>query len=142
MVIDVASGFAELQVKEGAACKGCHAHSCCTLVGEGNRRVTARDPIGVKRGERVLFYILPANVLKASALAFLIPLCGMIVGGFLGYWLGSGLDNPNAAGAVGVIGALLMTAIAFASIKLIDRRYGITRNYLPVIASVLDAEDD
>jgi sigma-E factor negative regulatory protein RseC len=141
LVTEIRPGAAELQVQEGTACRSCHAHSCCTLVREGTRSVTARDPIGVKRGQRVMFYVLPTNVLKASVLAFLIPLCGMIAGGLMGYWVGGRTEHPNAAGALGVVGALLLAAITFFSIRFIDRKYGITQSYLPVIGSILEAGD-
>jgi positive regulator of sigma E activity len=143
LVVETGFGTAELQVQEKAACKGCSARSCCSLIGEGTRIVTANDPIGVSRGQRVMFYVLPTNVLKASILAFFVPLCGMIIGGLVGYRLGSGMEDPNAAGALGVICALLSAALSFVVIRLVDRRYGITRSYLPVIASVVSdrAED-
>ena len=108
-----------LTVVKGEQCQGCNA---CSAFGEGSAELVARNEIAAKLGERVEVEIDPQKVVKHSAIVFLLPVFGLILGYFLGvsYLTKLGLAKEGA----GILGSLGSMALNFVGIFVYDRKLG------------------
>ena len=106
-------------------CGACHGGKQQTqIVVEGSAQV----------GDLATVNMPTSHVLQASALAYLLPLAGLMAGMFLGAFLpiGVGLDQNILALTGGVIGL----GIALAAIKLCDKRIKGRKDWKPQLVRV------
>jgi len=83
IVTEAANGVATIAVINSESCEECSAKIFCHT--ENNvRNVTAKDPYGVKAGDKVQISIKGRNVVAASFLLYGLPLVLLIVGIFVG----------------------------------------------------------
>ena len=83
IVTEVKNGIATVSVINSDSCEECSAKIFCHT--ENNiRNVTAKDPYGVKAGDKVQISIKGRNVVAASFLLYGLPLVLLIVGIFVG----------------------------------------------------------
>jgi len=94
-------GKAEVLMDAGAgsACAGCRA--CTVGLGEV-RRVKVDMPEGLKAGDKVVVEVALPSVYVGILLLFVLPIVGLLAGGFLG---------EGAARALGVEGGLETVAV-------------------------------
>lgn len=105
-------------------CGACTGHAHRELVElEGNAAVGAQVDVEMP----------DARIVKASALAYVIPLLGLMAGVFLGQTL---LKTDAAAAAGGLIGLFL----AWGGLHLADRRLGRRNAWKPRIIAVREEE--
>ncbi len=100
-----------LRSRESACSGDCHKCSGCGAAAQ-TVRVTARNPIGAKPGDRVLISSDTAPVLAAAALLYVLPLVLFIAG----YLIGESLWTK------GPIAGLAGFALGLVCAKLYDRR--------------------
>lgn len=94
-------GSAELLVQRESACSGdCHKCGGCGTVGQ-TLRVTAKNPIGARRGDIVVIESESGVVLRAAVLIYSLPLALFLAGYLLSMRLGS------YAALIGLCGFLL-----------------------------------
>jgi sigma-E factor negative regulatory protein RseC len=105
-VIAVADGAALLEVQRQSSCSACHAGTRCgtsvvaKLFGNGNAtRLRVLDPIGLAPGEQVVVGIRGPLLVRASLVAYLLPLLAFI--GAAGAAEQAGLGD-----SIGVLGSL------------------------------------
>ena len=114
-------GLAEISVVRETAC----SHNCGECAGCGLRpgaiRVTARDPIGVAPGERVLVRSDTGAVLSIAALVYLLPLAALLAGYVLGQAVSAGLAG-GAGLAVHALVTVCVTALGAVPAVLAERR--------------------
>ena len=83
IVTEIKNGIATVSVINSDSCEECSAKIFCHT--ENNvRNVTAKDPYGVKAGDKVQISIKGRNVVAASFLLYGLPLVLLIVGIFVG----------------------------------------------------------
>ncbi len=106
-------GFVTVAVTRKSAC----AHDCDRCAGcgtvSGAVSVKARDPLGVRPGQKVMVESRTGQVLGIAALVYLLPLLGFL----LGYFLSGGL-----AESVRYVLAAVAAALCFLPAILYDRR--------------------
>lgn len=91
---------AELLVRRESACSGdCHKCGGCGGV-EQILRLTARDPIGVQRGDIVYVESESSVVLKGAALIYMLPLLLFLAGYLMAMPLGGWAFAIGGAGFV------------------------------------------
>ena len=119
MVNKVDKKFAWVTLTKGDQCAGCNA---CQAFGDGSFELIALNEMNAKPGDRVEIEINPKQVVKHSAIVFLLPVLSLIVGYFLGnaYLSQIGM-SLEAAGIVGSLGLMVVT---FAVIIGYDRVVG------------------
>ena len=101
---------------KGEQCKGCTA---CDAFGEGSSELLVNNELSAKVGDRVDIEIDPKQVIRHSAIVFLLPVFALILGYFLGvYYLTKiGLSEEGA----GIIGSLVLIVLTFVGIVFYDR---------------------
>ncbi len=113
------NNLAWVTVVKGNQCQGCTA---CNSFGEGSAQLIAQNDLAAQPGESVEVEIDPKQVVKHSAIVFLLPVIGLIVGYFLGirYLTKFGWASQSA----GIIASLGLMVIVFIGIYFYDRAVG------------------
>ena len=115
----IKNNTAWVTVVKGEHCQGCTA---CSAFGEGSAELMARNDTSAKVGDRVQVEINPQKVVKHSAIVFLLPVFGLVLGYFLGvnYLATLGLSTEGA----GIVGSLAFMVLTFGGIVIYDRKIG------------------
>lgn len=114
LVRDVFHGSVELEYELNSSCSGCASENSCgvgtvakAFSGKTQRIKVDTDNI-LSVGQWVTIGTKEANILAASAITYLLPLFGLLIGGILGQkWLVELLGMP----AISAIGLAIVTAI-------------------------------
>ena len=83
-------GIAFISTEKGSECDGCGSKALCNP-GEGPDKtmvVEASNPMGASVGERVVFTVGAATVLRAGMMLYLVPLLSFIAGVVVGQVFG------------------------------------------------------
>ncbi len=130
VVVGIHSGRATVRFTRGKLCEHCGA---CISVGETEMELTVANTLGAAVGDRVEVSLAPKRIVQASLLAYAIPLALLL----LGVWLGS-LYSDTAALICGLIGC----AGGYLALRLIEKRGGMRREFLPEMTAVLSPEEN
>ena len=122
-VIEVRDGLLTVQFCRPEACENCRA---CTL---GKHRSMIKIPGEAQVGDIVTVSMPEGQVAKASLMAYLMPLCGLLLGMFTGWALGG--DIPAIIGAAAGLG------ISMLILKLLDSRLRKDLRWTPRLVAVV-----
>lgn len=130
---------ARVSIQRHAACGDCGA--CHVGKDKMTMEALAYNEIGAEVGALVEVEMQFANVLKASMIAYGIPLVVFIAGAIFGYYLlnpmlGAG-ESPIPAFVTGIV----LTAITYMAIRIMDNKGIFTKGYEPHITAILDSCD-
>ncbi len=132
IVIKVERDLAWVMMTKGEQCAGCTA---CKSFGEGRFEIVAANSLGARPGDNVEVEINPKQVVKYSAIVFLLPVLALIIGYFLGSsWLTILGWSQEAAGIIGSLGMMLLS---FLGIAAYDRLIGRSQSVTAYISRVL-----
>lgn len=135
----VDSKTAKLKMQRHSACASCG--KCQTLSSETKEILVEVDnSIGAKIGEHVEVNMENMNVLKATALAYIVPLIFLMIGTMVSYFvLGKVISMQGIYVEIvsGVIGIAMMLA-SYVILKRNDSKFRESRKFIPVITRVLN----
>lgn len=149
IVIRTEGSRADVSTTRRGACATCAEASACFVpdIESCQETVSVRNLIGAQPGDTVELG-LPANaVLRLSALVWVVPLAGLLLGAVAGAVLGAQLSASGASSAgagsatsdlLALFGALVGTGAAFAVLRRIDRRAAGDPRVTPRIARVVE----
>lgn len=131
-IVSVADGFACLEPEQTTACGGCHSAAACG-VQPGSKRLVARrftlpNDHDFKVGERVVVGVPDRTLVRASLLAFGLPLVTTLGAGLVAQKvLGAG-DGASALAALAglVVGFLAVQVRA----RMLDARGALTPHFI------------
>lgn len=83
-VMEVKGGAALIKAQRTTSCEKCISKDLCRSVTETDMLVEADNPAGARVGDKVIFTVGAATLLKAGVLFYLFPLIGFIFGVVLG----------------------------------------------------------
>lgn len=133
-VLSASADNVTVEVEPAAVCARCAAGKGCGagLFGAGRRRrqldVKADPGLLLEAGERVYLTLEPANIVKASLLAYGLPLLGVVLLPTL-VWTLAGPISDLVAAAAAAVG--LVAGMALSRLNL--RRQACLRQFVPVI---------
>lgn len=130
IVADVKDGIATILIFEEGSCEECGAKIFCKP-GEDKKTLTAKDPFGVKAGDKVRVAIRGRNVLAASAVLYGIPLL-LILGGI---FFGMNFFNDDKEIYSSLLGISLLI-IYYAAIYFISKTTHESSAFIPEIIFV------
>jgi sigma-E factor negative regulatory protein RseC len=116
-VIETHSGRARVEVSQSGLCEHCEMSSSCMSGVGTSRTIDVADPVGVSTGQRVRIELGSRELIGASLLAYLVPLIGMFIGAFLGFYLVDPASRELWAGVgaiIGLAGGFMISRIAAA----------------------------
>ena len=130
---------AKLKMQRHSACASCG--KCQTLSSESKEILVEVDnSIGAKQGDHVEVNMENMNVLKATALAYLVPLIFLLVGTIVSYFM---LDMIISSQGIivelisGIIGIMLML-LSYVILKRNDSKFRDSRKFIPVITKIIE----
>ena len=92
-------GFVELSVPRKSACgHDCEECAGCGMTGAAIH-ARAKDPVGVRPGQKVVVESATRKILGVVALVYLLPVVGFLLGYFLSEGLAEGVRYAIAIGA-------------------------------------------
>ena len=128
MVISTQNDLATVLLVRSEACGSCPAKSACHATSDGNMKMDVANPVAAEPGERVEIELQPSALVKASALAYMLPATIILVGAAMG-WSLAGTDLGS------MIGAAVGLGVSSVFLFLYSRRKKAMQ--LPVISKVL-----
>lgn len=130
---------AKLKMQRHSACASCG--KCQTLSSESKEILVEVDnSIGAKQGDHVEVNMENMNVLKATALAYVVPLIFLLVGTIVSYFM---LDMIISTQGIivelisGIIGIMLML-LSYVILKKNDSKFRDSRKFIPVITKIIE----
>ena len=130
---------AKLKMQRHSACASCG--KCQTLSSESKEILVEVDnSIGAKPGDHVEVNMENMNVLKATALAYVVPLIFLLVGTIVSYFM---LDMIISTQGIivelisGIIGIMLML-LSYVILKRNDSKFRDSRKFIPVITKIIE----
>ncbi len=109
-VVSLDGDRATVVILRSDACGGCSAKNMCHPSSGDMMQMQVKNPVGAHPGDKVVISLPPADLLKASATAYLMPAVAAVVGGAIG-WSRFGSDGAAIAGTA--IGFTLATLYLF-----------------------------
>ncbi len=106
MVVSTSAGRAKIAIVRSEACGDCAAKSMCNPASGNLNVMEVGNPLEARPGEKVIISLPSKELLKATAIAYLMPAAAMVAGATLG-WLKTNTD-PGA-----IIGAFTGFAVSF-----------------------------
>ena len=92
-------GFVEISVPRKSACgHDCEECAGCGMTGAASH-ARAKDPVGVRPGQKVVVESATRKILGVVALVYLLPVVGFLLGYFLSEGLAEGVRYAIAIGA-------------------------------------------
>lgn len=119
IVSKVYKNLAWITLNRGEQCAGCTA---CKSLGDNKVEITALNTLSAKPGDKVEVEVAPGQVIKHSAIVFLIPVFGLIFGYFLGHSYLTRIGFSTEA--AGIVGSLGLMVLCFFGIVGYDRMIG------------------
>lgn len=137
-IIDIVDNrTAKMIMQRHSACASCG--KCSKLSSECQDLVVEVDnSIGAKKGDHVEVSMESVRVLKATLLAYLVPLMFLLVGTILTYYI---LDLIKFLGPTevisGVVG-LICTFISYLLLRKNDDKFKQSRQYIPKVTKIIE----
>ncbi|MEY7999477.1 SoxR reducing system RseC family protein [Clostridium sp. Mt-5] len=130
VVIEIGQDFAKIRASKHGDCK-----SCGLCAGENATIVDAKNPVGAKPGQHVIFEVKERNMLKAAFIVYILPLIAIFIGALLGTWIGNRIGYSERAFQIG--GGAVLFIISLLYIKIFDKSTSRNDAMKPVIKRVL-----
>jgi len=133
-VVEIKGMDAIVRIERTPACGKCRG--CQLSDKNGDILLTIPNLLGAQVGDFVQIDLESTQILKASAIAYLIPLLALIAGIVAGYLAAPSFDmNPELLGA---IGGILLTGISFWGIKKAEPILKKDNSFSPKMVSVIN----
>jgi len=141
VVLRVEGELAIVKTKRSTMCDGCHSGSVCRALGGGSdMEVAARNEAGAKVGDEVRVTVASKTFLKASFLAYMVPVAALIIGALLGSTMGRTLSSRVSSDLFAVVFGLALFLLSFLLMRVWVKRPGADGQYCPVISEILHGE--
>ena len=88
-------------------------------------------------GDIVEFETNSKSVIKASFIAYIVPLIFLIIGMGLGYYINSTYMLMASSDALGAIFGLVFVAVSYLIIKMLEPKFKQNKAFLPVMVNIL-----
>jgi sigma-E factor negative regulatory protein RseC len=133
-VLSIEGDFAEVETRRQGACGSCAASGACgtsLLAGYFGRRplvLRALNRAGAAPGDAVIVGVPEGGLMRASVVAYLIPLLGLMAGGITGQMLA-----PAAGEVATTLGGLAGLAVGLGWFGRFGRKHGRDPRYQAVV---------
>lgn len=137
-IIDIVdSRTAKMIMQRHSACASCG--KCTKLSSECQDLVVEVDnSIGAKKGDHVEVSMESVNVLKATMLAYLLPLMFLLVGTILTYYILNLIGFSGPIEPISGIVGLICTCISYLLLRKNDNKFKESRQYIPKITRIIE----
>ena len=137
IVVAVGGENATVEFLRSEACAKCGA---CRLGTETRVRVQMPNRAGASVGDEVVVELHSGRLLRASAVTYLVPLAGLLIGLLLGQLAARRVFPAFNADLAAAAGALLGTALGVLSIYLTENKRAAGGQYAPTMLKIAPKE--
>lgn len=127
---------AKMRMQRHSACSSCG--KCAKLSSETQDLLVEVDnQIGAKVGDHVEVSMESMKVMKATMLAYMLPLVFLMIGTSVSFYL---LNYISYQGPIEIISGacgLICTLLAYLYLKKNDKKYRDSRDYIPIIVKII-----
>jgi positive regulator of sigma E activity len=138
-VVESTGGTILVEADAGPSCEACGAASSCALAaGASKRCIRMENTLGARVGDRVGFVITAGAVVGGSLLFYLLPAALIVAGAVAGAALSgqAGLDRELSS-LLGGLAGLIMSFLIIAAVYPLTKR---KRGFFPRLAEVAGRE--
>ncbi|MGI6538048.1 MAG: SoxR reducing system RseC family protein [Caldicoprobacterales bacterium] len=133
-IIELQGDKTVIKIKRSSACASCKACSIGTCSDE--MLITVPNSLNGKAGDYVELQLGSDQVLKASAISYLIPLSALILGVAGGYAFAGKFDwNPELTGS---ISGLLLMVLSFFIIRGMEPKFKKENQFTPMMVKIIN----
>ena len=136
VVIDVKGDTVLIRTEKKSACDSCASKDVCHSVSEKDVVLEALNPVGARKGDRVVFTVHTTTLVKAGLLVYLFPLVAFIAGVVVGQLFGDSLGWADRDILSAFLGFGLM-AVVFVVLNLYSRKRERMKEYMPQVVRIL-----
>ncbi|WP_286315590.1 SoxR reducing system RseC family protein [Romboutsia ilealis] len=136
----VDSVTAKFKLKRHSACASCG--KCATTSEEKDIIVEVDNTIGAKVGDRVEVNMESVNVLKASFIAYTIPLLALLLGTVGTFYFLKMISITNNIEIISGLVGLIFTFISFLILKKNDKKFRDSKEYIPIVTKIIVSSGD
>ncbi|MBI5643490.1 MAG: SoxR reducing system RseC family protein [Deltaproteobacteria bacterium] len=137
LVVQIKRNAAVIKTQRSTACDGCASKKSCGSGSAGSEvLLEVSNPVGAKVGDRVVFSVGTASILKAGLILYLAPILSFIAGVVLGQTVGTNIfpeQNPDLVS--GLLG-LVFLILAFIGLKVYNGIIDKSKTFRPQILRV------
>lgn len=121
-------------------------HSACASCGKCNKLssecqdlvVEVDNHIGAQKGDHVEVSMESVKVLKATILAYVVPLVFLLVGTILTYFILELINYSGQIELISGIAGLVCTFISYIILNKNDKKFRESRDYIPVVTKIIE----
>ena len=129
IVLDVSGDIATIMVAKHGECKDCGA-----CPGNEAPIIKAKNPIGARPGQKVMYRVQQGNMVKGAFIVFVLPLVTVALGTFIGSECAAYLGVSLVAGRI--VGALLSLVSVVLYVRHLNKAMKQDKDAVPVIVSI------
>ncbi len=129
-VVATEQGYATVRFMRTSACKSCGA---CLVAGDNEMEVKAVDELNTAEGDRVVVALKASSMLAASGLCYVVPLCLLLIGTYLGSLISE---------IWAVVLGLGTCALSFVILRLLEKRFKRSQRFVPHIQRIVKENED
>ena len=132
IVDSVRGDRAVVAFKRTSACQKCHA---CQVGDAQTMQIELKNTLNAKAGDIVTMELQSKKIFQASALVYVFPLVMLFLGILLGYAAAPALQWDREVS--GALGALVLVAISYLILRLMDPLFQKRKGYMPKMCAVV-----
>jgi YHS domain-containing protein/positive regulator of sigma E activity len=133
-------GWAQVITGRSELCGGCRASSCCSSLASSSKKViNALNKAEAKAGDRVTLGFKAHTAAKSAAIAYIIPVAGLIAGAVVGAALSQKFGGDE--GVISALFALLGLASGFTMMILLSRWLSAHGGLTPIVIGIKQTEN-
>lgn len=126
---------AKLKMQKHSACASCG--KCATTSESKDIIVEVDNSIGARVGDHVEVNMDTVKVMKATAIAYILPLISLLVGTIATYYVLGFINIVNGVEIISGAVGLIATGATYLYIRQNDKKYRESRDYIPRITRIL-----
>lgn len=133
----VNSDTAMLKMRRMSACAKCGK---CKSIGDSESQeivVEVDNSIGAKVGDTVEVTMDNINILKATALVYVVPLIGLMLGVFVTYFILSSTKITTHIEVISGVMGIIVMLLSYLMLKVNDRKFKESKKFLPRVEKIL-----
>ena len=127
---------AKMRMQRHSACASCG--KCAKLTSESQDLVVEVDnQIGAKVGDHVEVSMESVKVMKATMLAYILPLVFLIAGTAICFIVLNKIEFKGPIELLSGLSGLLFTFLSYLYLRKNDKKYRESRDYIPVVVRII-----
>ena len=127
---------AKMRMQRHSACASCG--KCAKLTSESQDLVVEVDnQIGAKVGDYVEVSMESVKVMKATMLAYILPLVFLIAGTAICFFVLNKIEFKGPIELLSGLSGLLFTFLSYLYLRKNDKKYRESRDYIPVVVRII-----